>query len=176
VHTTALGHAHVDGHDVLDAVDLDIAPRRRVALVGASGAGKTTPAELVAGVHSPTRGVVRIGGAALHEQGPAVVRQTVALITQEVHVFAGPLADDLRLAKPDATTDELLGALAAVHALGWAKAARRRTRHARQAGRRRRALRAAVGGLVGQPLTVIARRLRGAGRRAGRPSWCCRWR
>jgi ATP-binding cassette, subfamily C, bacterial len=122
VQTTALGHAYVDGHDVLDAVDLDIAPGRRVALVGASGAGKTTLAKLVAGVHSPTRGVVRIGGAALGEQGPAVVRQTVALITQEVHVFAGPLADDLKLAKPDATTDELLDALAAVDALGWAKA------------------------------------------------------
>ncbi|GAA1171830.1 ABC transporter ATP-binding protein [Pseudonocardia alaniniphila] len=122
VHTTALGHAYVDGHDVLDAVDLDIAPGRRVALVGASGAGKTTLAKLVAGVHAPTRGVVRIGGAALREQGPAIVRQTVALITQEVHVFAGPLADDLKLAKPDATTDELHDALAAVDALGWAKA------------------------------------------------------
>jgi ATP-binding cassette subfamily C protein len=122
VRTTALGHAYVNGHDVLDAVDLDITPGKRVALVGASGAGKTTLAKLVAGVHSPTRGVVRIGGAALGEQGPAIVRETVALITQEVHVFAGPLAEDLRLAKPDAATDELLAALAAVDALGWASA------------------------------------------------------
>jgi ATP-binding cassette, subfamily C, bacterial len=120
--TTGLGHAYVEGHDVLDGVNLDIAPGTRVALVGASGAGKTTLAKLIAGVHQPTRGTVRIGGAALDEQGSAVARETVALITQEVHTFAGPLADDLRLAKPDATEEELQAALATVDALGWAQA------------------------------------------------------
>lgn len=122
IHTKGLGHAYVDGHNVLADVDIDIAAGSTVALVGASGAGKTTLAKLVAGVHRPTRGRVDIGGAALDEQGPAVVRSTVALITQEVHVFAGPLAADLRLAKPDATDAELRDALAAVDALGWAEA------------------------------------------------------
>ena len=107
---------------MLDGVDLDIAPGTRVALVGASGAGKTTLAKLIAGVHRPTRGTVHIGDAGLDEQGPAVVRETVALITQEVHVFAGPLAGDLRLAKPDATDEELWDVLAAVDALAWAQA------------------------------------------------------
>ncbi len=122
VHAKGLGHSYVDGHEVLAGVDLDVASGARVALVGASGAGKTTLAKLVAGVHRPTQGRVDIGGAALDEQGPAIVRQTVALITQEVHVFAGSLADDLRLAKPAATGDELRAALAAVDALGWAQA------------------------------------------------------
>jgi ATP-binding cassette subfamily C protein len=122
VRTTGLGHAYVDGHDVLHGVDLDIPPGTRVALVGASGAGKTTLAKLIAGVHQPTRGTVHIGGAALHEQDPAVVRQTVALITQEVHVFAGPLAGDLRLARPGASGEELRDALAAADALDWAQA------------------------------------------------------
>ncbi len=122
VHAKGLGHSYVEGHEVLDSVDLDIAPGARVALVGASGAGKTTLAKLVAGVHRPTRGRVDIGGATLDEQGPAVVRETVALITQEVHVFAGSLADDLRLAKPPATGDELRAALATVDALSWAEA------------------------------------------------------
>jgi ATP-binding cassette subfamily C protein len=111
---------YVDGHLVLDGVDLDVEPGTTVALVGASGAGKTTLAKLVAGVHPPTAGAVRIGGVSLDEQGPDIVRETVALVSQEVHVFAGPLADDLRLARPDATNDQLRAALDAVGALGWA--------------------------------------------------------
>jgi ATP-binding cassette subfamily C protein len=107
---------------VLDGVDLDIAAGSRVALVGASGAGKTTLAKLLAGVHRPTRGTVDIGGAGLDEQGVAVRRETIALVTQEVHVFAGPLAADLRLARPRATDTELREALAVVDALGWAEA------------------------------------------------------
>lgn len=109
VRTKGLGHSYVKGHEVLDGVDLDIAPGTRVALVGASGAGKTTLAKLVTGVHRPARGTVDIGGATLDEQGPVIVRETVALITQEVHVFAGSLAEDLRLAKPNATDQELRG-------------------------------------------------------------------
>jgi ATP-binding cassette, subfamily C, bacterial len=122
VRVHGLCHRYVPGHDVLDGVDLDIRAGSHVALVGASGAGKTTLAKLVAGVHRPTRGRVEIGGAGIDEQGPGVVRETVALITQEVHVFAGPLAEDLRLARPDAAEADLLAALDAVDASGWAQA------------------------------------------------------
>ncbi|WP_219416676.1 ABC transporter ATP-binding protein [Pseudonocardia nigra] len=122
VSVTGVGHAYRPGQDVLDGVDLAIAPGTRVALVGASGAGKTTLATIVAGVHRPSRGTVRLGGATLAELGPARIRRTAALVTQEVHVFAGPLADDLRLARPGASDAELRDALAAVGALGWAEA------------------------------------------------------
>ena len=107
---------------MLHEVDLTIRPGERVALVGASGAGKTTLAKLIAGVHRPTAGSVRVGGVAARRARPGRARRTVALITQEVHVFAGPLADDLRLARPDATDDELRAALDRVGALGWAEA------------------------------------------------------
>ncbi|MEU6790346.1 ABC transporter ATP-binding protein [Nonomuraea wenchangensis] len=109
VSVRGLAHAYEPGDPVLHGVDLDIRPGERVALVGASGAGKTTLAKLVAGVHEPTAGTV--------ETPPGV-----AMVTQEVHVFAGPLADDLRLARPDATDDELRAALATVDALAWAEA------------------------------------------------------
>ncbi|WP_326558184.1 ABC transporter ATP-binding protein [Micromonospora sp. NBC_01796] len=115
-------YAYLPGQRVLSGVSLDIAPGQRVALVGASGAGKTTLAQLVAGVHRPTAGTIMLGGVELGELPPEQRRRMVAVVTQEVHVFAGPLADDLRLARPDATDEQLRTALAEVEALDWALA------------------------------------------------------
>ncbi|RAY16064.1 ABC transporter ATP-binding protein [Actinomadura craniellae] len=116
VKLAGVGHAYRPGHPVLHGVDLEIAAGERVALVGASGAGKTTLAKLIAGVHRPTAGSISLGGV---EPGDG---RTAALITQEVHVFAGTLADDLRLARPDATDEELSAALDRVGALDWVRA------------------------------------------------------
>ncbi|WIX76047.1 ABC transporter ATP-binding protein [Amycolatopsis carbonis] len=118
----ALRHSYVDGHPVLREVDLDLAPGERVALVGASGAGKTTLAKLIAGIHQPGSGSVSLGGVPLAELGPAQTRRTVALISQEVHVFSGTLADDLRLARPEASEEDLRAALGTVGALEWTEA------------------------------------------------------
>lgn len=119
VSVSGVDFAYVPGHPVLSGVDLEVPAGRRVALVGASGAGKTTLAKLVAGVHRPTAGTVLVGGA---EPDPAAERRAVALVTQEVHVFAGTLADDLRLARADGTDAELRAALARVEALDWVEA------------------------------------------------------
>ncbi|QWF79746.1 ABC transporter ATP-binding protein [Amycolatopsis sp. CA-230715] len=122
IKTAGLGHSYVDGHEVLHGVDLEVAPGERVALVGASGAGKTTLAKLIAGIHHPSAGSITLGGVDVAELGPSGVRETVSLISQEVHVFAGPLAEDLRLAKADATESELHGALDRVGASDWVRA------------------------------------------------------
>lgn len=107
-------HAYDGGPEVLHGVDLEIAPGERVAVVGTSGAGKTALGAVLAGVHRPTAGTVEIGGVGLDEI--ADLRRHVALVTQEVHVFAGTVADNLRLARPGATDDELTAALRAVEA------------------------------------------------------------
>ncbi|MGN9757639.1 ABC transporter ATP-binding protein [Streptomyces sp. SD31] len=122
VKVSSLDYAYVSGHPVLREVDLEVGSGERIALVGASGAGKTTLAKLIAGVHQPSGGTIRLGGVDAVELGPAGVRRAVTLISQEVHVFAGPLAEDLRLARPQATDEDLRTALAKVGALEWAEA------------------------------------------------------
>ncbi|WP_432457114.1 ABC transporter ATP-binding protein [Cellulomonas iranensis] len=98
---------------VLHAVDLHVAAGEVVALVGASGAGKSTLARLVTGAVAPTAGTVLVDGA---PAGSPRAATAVAAVTQEVHVFAGTLADDLRLARPDADDARLRDALTLVGA------------------------------------------------------------
>lgn len=115
-------HSYDDGHDVLHGVNLRIAPGERVALVGSTGAGKSTLAALAAGSLPPTSGTVLLGSVPLDDLGRERVRRHVAIVSQEVHVFAGPLIEDLRLARPDATLDDVTAALDTVGALSWATA------------------------------------------------------
>jgi ATP-binding cassette subfamily C protein len=104
--------AYDDGPEVLHGIDLNLTSGERVAVVGTTGAGKTTLGAVVAGVRAPTEGMVRIGGVPLADL--AEPRRHVVLVTQEVHVFAGSVADNLRLARPDADDQLLQFALNAV--------------------------------------------------------------
>ena len=112
---SGISHSYGGGRPVLHDVDLALRAGEHVALVGTSGAGKSTLARVLAGVQPPTRGEVR--ASLLRGDGPAAV-----LVSQELHVFAGPLAEDLRLARPGATEAELRAALDTVGALEWAEA------------------------------------------------------
>ncbi|MFJ6070726.1 ABC transporter ATP-binding protein [Streptomyces sp. NPDC093065] len=107
---------------VLRDVDLTIPAGGSLALVGATGAGKTTLAALVAGIGTPQTGSVRVGATDLAGLDEAGARALVSILTQETHVFSGPLADDLRLAASEATDDELMDALRTVGAAGWVEA------------------------------------------------------
>ncbi|HKG52204.1 MAG TPA: ABC transporter ATP-binding protein [Actinomycetales bacterium] len=113
-------YAYREGHDVLRDVSLRLVPGERLAVVGPSGAGKSTLGRLLAGIHGPRTGRVEVGGVPLVDLPLDHLRGHVALVTQEHHVFVGTLADNLRLARPGASEEELRGALAAVDALTWA--------------------------------------------------------
>jgi ABC-type multidrug transport system fused ATPase/permease subunit len=115
-------YAYVDNRDVLHGIDLDLEPGERVAVVGPSGAGKSTLGRLLAGIHPPRAGRVEVGGVRLVDLPLETLRTEVALVTQEQHVFVGTLDENLRLARPEASDDELAAALEAVDALEWAEA------------------------------------------------------
>ncbi|MFB6819049.1 ABC transporter ATP-binding protein, partial [Streptomyces sp. NPDC056347] len=104
---------------VLRDVDLSIPAGGSLALVGATGAGKSTLAALIAGIGTPQSGAVRVGPHDLATLDEAGARSLVTILTQETHVFSGPLDEDLRLAAPGASDAELLAALRTVGAGGW---------------------------------------------------------
>ncbi|MBE9404105.1 ABC transporter ATP-binding protein [Brachybacterium sp. Marseille-Q2903] len=112
-----------DGQErvVLHPIDLDIAAGETVALVGASGAGKSTLASIITGTLTPRHGRVLHGGADLARADIEAVRSHASIVSQDVHVFRGTLAEDLKLARPLATEEELWAALRTVEADAWAE-------------------------------------------------------
>ncbi|MEU2393739.1 ABC transporter ATP-binding protein [Streptomyces sp. NPDC007369] len=114
--------AYREQQESLRGVDLHVRPGERLAVVGPSGAGKSTLGRLVAGIDTPGRGSVSLGGVPLTELPPDALRQRVILVTQEYHVFRGTLADNLLIARPDAKAADLERALRAVAAWEWASA------------------------------------------------------
>ncbi|MEV4171031.1 ABC transporter ATP-binding protein [Nonomuraea sp. NPDC049709] len=108
--------AYDGGPDVLHGVDLCVRPGERLAIVGPSGAGKTTLGRLLAGVDAPRTGSVTVGGVPVAGLDPDRLRERVVLVTQEHHVFLGTVRDNLRIAAPSATDADLRAALTAVGA------------------------------------------------------------
>lgn len=104
----------------LRGVSLTVRPGERVAVVGTSGAGKTTLAKVIMGLEHPDSGTAWVGGLNSAAAAPADLHSRIAMVSQEVHVFSGTLAGDLRLAKPDASPADLSRVLAAVGAT-WMK-------------------------------------------------------
>lgn len=109
------------GRDVLKGISLTVRPGERLAIVGPSGAGKSTIGRLLAGIDAPRQGSVTVGGFALAGLPLDTLRRHVALVTQEHHIFIGSLRENLSLAKPDATSEEIENCLASVDALEWAQ-------------------------------------------------------
>jgi ATP-binding cassette subfamily B protein len=100
----------------LDDFSLHIAPGERVALVGPSGAGKTTVFQMLLRFYDPASGTVSIDGVPLTEVDPAQARARVALVPQEAVIFAMSVLDNVRYARPEASLDDVKRACAAAYA------------------------------------------------------------
>lgn len=102
---------------VIRDVSLDIAAGSTVALVGATGAGKSTLAKLIARLYDPDEGVVSVDGIDLRDVREESLRSEMGIVPQEGHLFSGTIADNVRFAHPQATDDEVRRALDTVGAL-----------------------------------------------------------
>jgi len=108
------GVAKLDSHqteDILHDVTLHVPAGHTLAVVGPSGAGKTTLAGLVSRLYDPTAGSVRLGGVDIREVRQGDITATVGVVSQDAHLFHDTLRSNLLYAKPDATDAELIHAL-----------------------------------------------------------------
>ncbi|MEX6462850.1 ABC transporter ATP-binding protein [Dietzia cinnamea] len=97
-------------------VDLTLAPGEVVAVVGSTGAGKSTLALVAAGTLTPSGGSVRMGGVPLADVDPVALRQRITMVSQEVHSFAATIAENVRAPRPEAPEAEVRAALRTVGA------------------------------------------------------------
>jgi ABC-type multidrug transport system fused ATPase/permease subunit len=110
---------YVPERPVLPDLDLTIAEGETVALVGTTGAGKTTIAKLLARFYDPTSGAVRLDGIDLRHLADTDLRRAVVMVTQENFMFEGTVADNIAFGRPSATRAEIEDAARAVGAHGF---------------------------------------------------------
>lgn len=96
-----VSYSYDNSTPVIDSISISIAPGERIAVVGSSGAGKTTLAKLIAGIIPVGDGRITVDGTPIDDLSDAELRHKIVLVSQEVHVFVGTIADDLRLCAPD---------------------------------------------------------------------------
>jgi ABC-type multidrug transport system fused ATPase/permease subunit len=101
---------------VLADLDLHVPAGQTIALVGATGAGKSTIAKLVARFYDPTAGTVRLDGVDLRDLAEDDLRHAVVMVTQENFLFSGSVAENIGFGRPDASRAEIEGAAAAIGA------------------------------------------------------------
>lgn len=108
--------SYVPGRPVLPDLNLSVPAGQTVALVGTTGAGKTTIAKLIARFYDPTSGSVTLDAVDLRDISQSELRRHVVMVTQENFMFDGSVADNIRFGRPEATDAEVAAAAAAVGA------------------------------------------------------------
>ncbi|MEY4648229.1 MAG: hypothetical protein RL009_645 [Actinomycetota bacterium] len=108
--------AYSNGKEVLPHFSLDIPAGQTIALVGTTGAGKSTMAKLISRFYDPVKGEVRLDGIDLRKLSDEDLRRAVVMVTQEAYLFSGSVADNIALGKPGASKQEIESAARAVGA------------------------------------------------------------
>ncbi|MFI6322410.1 ABC transporter ATP-binding protein [Nonomuraea sp. NPDC050556] len=108
--------AYVEDRPILPSLDLTVPAGQSVALVGATGAGKTTLAKLISRFYDPTAGRVLLDGVDLRDLDEATLRRAVVMVTQENFLFSGTVADNIRFGRPSASHAEVVAAAKAIGA------------------------------------------------------------
>ena len=116
-----LRFAYRPGHDVLHGIDFRPRVGERLAVVGPSGSGKSTLGRLLAGINGPRTGFVRVGGVDLVKLPLEHLREEVALVTQEHHVFVGSVRDNVVLGRETPDDETVWQALDAVGSADWVR-------------------------------------------------------
>jgi ATP-binding cassette subfamily B protein len=114
--TGANGRAAAEQVLALDHISLRIPPGQTVALVGATGAGKSTMAKLIARFYDPTAGAILVDGHDLREVASASLRSQMGIVPQEAFLFSGTVAENIAFGRPDADAGQIRAAAAAVGA------------------------------------------------------------
>ncbi len=111
VEVAGVGFSYAAGVRVLHDVDLEIPVGSRLALVGPTGAGKSTLAKLIARLYDPTEGVVRYAGIDLRDATQRSLRERIVVVPQEGFLFNGTILDNVRLARQGATDEDVVRAM-----------------------------------------------------------------
>jgi ATP-binding cassette subfamily B protein len=101
---------------ILPRLELEIPAGQTIALVGTTGAGKSTLAKLIARFYDPTEGSVTLDGVDLRQLHPKDLRRAIVMVTQEAYLFSGTVAENISLGNPDATHEQIEAAARAVGA------------------------------------------------------------
>jgi ATP-binding cassette, subfamily B, bacterial len=107
---------YVDDRPVLPDLNLEIPAGQTIAVVGTTGAGKTTFAKLLARFYDPVAGRITLDGVDLRDLSEADLRRAIVMVTQENYLFNGSVGDNIRFGKPNASVEELVAAAKAIGA------------------------------------------------------------
>lgn len=116
IEISSLEFEYEPAQPVIKKLDLKVEAGHMLGIVGKTGAGKTTIANLITRLYDPKSGCVKIDGVDVKDLPLATIRKNVGLVSQDIYLFIGTIADNIRYAKPDATMDEVIAAAKAASA------------------------------------------------------------